>query len=125
MSKLEKIIAAVAWTWREPVRRHDIVDLPPAMMKHLIKNSIPALPRLGWIQSEPLGNGTRFVVFGGTDGLYYGACDEKTGDPLFPGPFVVEGGDFPDEATVERVGIAIFRAWRLGLLDGAATDGSP
>jgi len=109
----------IEWTWqekREPRRLRPVPGLVgPA-------DTIPRapMPRMGWVKSEPLGDGTIFVVFGGTDSLYYGFCDAENGDPLFPGPFVVEGGDFQDEATVEHVGCALFRAWKLGHITGRA-----
>lgn len=104
----------IGWTWqaeREPRRMRPVPGLSAPV------DTVPRtpMPRMGWIKSGPLGDGTIFVVFGATDALYYGFCDEKDGDPLFPGPWVVEGGEFPDEATVERVGTALFRAWRLGI----------
>lgn len=100
-----------------------MTDIDKPTWKWGRESSLPgAQPRMGHIGSEPLGDGSRFVVFGGTDALYYGSCDEKTGDPFFPGPFVVEGGDFPDEATVERIGTALFRAWAMGLRDGAGAE---
>lgn len=105
----------IAWTWQE--------EREPRRIRPGPADTIPRapMPRMGWVKSEPLGDGSIFVVFGGTDALYYGFCDEKSGDPFFPGPWVVEGGDFPDEITVERVGCALFRAWKLGHIAGRQT----
>jgi hypothetical protein len=92
--------AAATWTWRPVSTKPD------------------APPRMGYVRSAPLGDGSVFIVFGGLDAIHYGYCDEKNGDPYFPGPYVVEGGDRASEADVEHVAMAIFRAWRLGVRGG-------
>lgn len=90
---------AAAWTWRPQSEKPD------------------APPRLGYVRSAPLGDGSVFVVFGATDSIHYGYCDEKNGDPYFPGPYVVEGGE-RTELDVEHTAMAIFRAWKLGVRGG-------